>query len=383
MARGMSRKLVRVHTIGEDGQALSRLAVCLLVASLLPLVAVPAGAEFFRAMHEGQLSFSFFEPPPIVAAQAPGLSWFVAIYPLVAAVLVLALACFTRGWVRGLGLLIVGAAMPAVVTFQSSFLVATSGLVNLVTRWDFAIVAALALAFVATRTQQYRPAYWLAGVSAAAGLLLAGWLLVSRAPSDCDAWLGFVTTQQVADVPLADAPLVRGILRNREFPQGTHFIWYVWWNLILLGWVTCAALCLLLPFLRRDRRAAVAGGSFSCLVMILIAQLLLSISSPMFHAHVQARQGLEPSGVLLLDVVHSVHWSFPPLLLLAVALMGISELLVSGLPPAEGKQQQPTEEKRQRTAEETQRAIEKERAWVQAHLQKKELAGQPDEAAKK
>jgi hypothetical protein len=275
---------------------------------------------------EGGFTYTWFEPPPLVVQSAPDLAPVAAYYPAAAGAAALVLALVMPRWLRAIGFIALGATLPVLLVQRSGVLVASNGLFDAVTMWDWLILGGLALTFLATRTQALTRGYIpLALLCAIGGAAVLAWLAVPRDPSACDAWLGLASTQDWHGIPIA-----RGFLRNQDFPEGTHWVWYVWWNVYLVFLVLFPLLSVRVLFRSSDMRSPTAEAAYGSLSVVLLALLMMPIVSAAFDVGGQVRHGegeAAPAVQALVNAVNAARATIPPLLLPVLALTGLSDLL--------------------------------------------------------
>jgi hypothetical protein len=292
-------------------------AFCLLLAGAIPELAWTA---------DGGFAADFVKPTPSAAAFGPELSRAAVFYPAVAGLLALFLAWSMPRWLRALGFVVLGAALLWFGGSRGGVAAAVNGQFDAIAPWDALLLGGIALAFVATRAQADAWARLpLSLLGAVGGLAVLVWLLVPGVPSACGAWFGMVSQGYPDTLPIA-----RGFLRNGEFPAGTHALWYVWLNLYLVALVAFPLLCLRVPARPWELREGAAEGAYAALVFALLSLALTAVATAAFDHQLKPRS---PDGVppgwqpALVGAANAARLVFPPLLLAALVLVGISDLL--------------------------------------------------------
>lgn len=293
------------------------LAFCLLLAGAIPELTWTA---------DGGFTADFVKPTPSAAAFGPELSQAAVFYPAVAGALALFLAWSMPRWLRALGFVGLGASLLAFCVSRGGVAVAVNGQFDALAPWDALLLGGIALAFVATRAQADSWARLpLSLLGAVGGLAVLVWLLVPGVPSACRVWIGLVSQGYPDTIPIA-----RGFLRNGEFTEGTHVVWYVWWNLYLAALVAFPLLCLRVPARPWELRADAADVAYGTLVFALLSLALMAVAVAAFDHQLKPRS---PAGVpagwqaALVGAANAARLVFPPLLLAGLALVGLSDLL--------------------------------------------------------
>jgi hypothetical protein len=293
------------------------IALCLLLAGAIPELAWTA---------DGGFAADFAKPTPSAAAFGPELSRAVVFYPAVAGLLALFLAWSMPRWVRALGFVGLGASLLAFGVDRGGVAAAANGQFDAVAPLDALLLVGIALAFVATRAQSEvwarRP---LSLLGAVGGLAVLVWLLVPGVPSSIGTWFGMVSQNHPDTITI-----VRGLLRNGEFPAGTHPVWYVWWNLYLAALIAFPLLCLRVPARPWELREGAADVAYGALVLALLNLALTPVITAAIDYQLKFRS---PDGATgswqsaLVCAANAARLVFPPLLLAGLALAGISDLL--------------------------------------------------------
>jgi hypothetical protein len=303
--------------VTRERQSPYALALCLLLAGAIPELAWTAAGGF---------TADFAKRTPSAAAPGPGLSQVAVFYPAVAGLLALFLAWSMPRWLRALGFLGLGAWFLAFTADRAGVATAVNGQFDVLTLWDAVLLGGLALVFAATRAQaDSSPGLPVSLLGALGGLAVLAWLLVPRGPSACEVWLGLVSESQPDTIPIA-----RGFLRNREFSAGTHPVWYAWWNLYLGALVAFPLLCLRLPTRPWQLREGAADAAYGALVFVLLSLALMAAAAAALDHQLKPRStdgapaGWQPA---LVAAANAARLIFPPLLLAALALAGVSDLL--------------------------------------------------------
>jgi len=300
------------------------IAIGLIVAGVLP---------FLARDDAGKFAFDFFQPHPLVANAKPDLAKAVAIYPAAAGLLALLMGWVLPRWMAAFGLIAVGAALPVFLALDGGVMMASWGsLPGITPPWDCVILGGIALTFVATRTLTLtRPWLPLAFLVAAGGAAVLTWLVCPRPHHYCDTWLGLFTQQNPEQVPvLKDIAVARGFMRNADFPNGTHFVWYAWWNVYLVALAAFPLLALRVLVARVDNRTYWSSNALGALWLVLIALMLMPVIREAFSVQLGPPPAIPPAdGIVdgLVRAANEVRVVFPPLLLPLLALTGVSDLL--------------------------------------------------------
>lgn len=304
------------------------IAIGLLVAGLLPVL---------NRDDNGKFSYTFFQPPAAVVNAAPELAPVATYYPAAAGA-----AVFVLGWLlpRGLwalGIVAIGAGLPALLIWKAGLGVATYDLLpGIDPPWDWVLLGGIGLSFVATRALALsRPFLPLAFLCALGGAAVLTWLVYPRPPANGDAGLGLVTQQNVENAPfLLDFAIVRGFLRNQDFAEGTHFVWYAWWNVYLVALSVFPLLCVRVLLGKSAERSYWAGNAHGALLVMLIALVLMLPIRAAFGVQLDAAGNPEAGGIVqgLVRAANEVRLVVAPLLLPLLALVGISEILTYFVP---------------------------------------------------
>ena len=292
------------------------LSFCLLLAGAIPELAWTAGRGFTADLAKST---------PSAAALGPQLSQAALFYPAVAGLLALFLAWSMPRWLRAFGFIGLGASLLAFTADRGGVAVAVNRQFDSPGPWDVLLLGGLALAFAATRAQAVAwPSLPLSLLGALGGLAVLVWLLVPRGPSGCEVWLGLVSQGHPDTIPIA-----RGFLRNGEFAAGTHIVWYVWWNLYLAALVAFPLLCLRVPSRAWELREGAADSAYGTLVFVLLSLALMAAAAAALDHQLKPRSpdgapaGWQPA---LVGAANAARLVFPPLLLAALALAGVSDL---------------------------------------------------------
>jgi hypothetical protein len=271
-------------------------------------------------------SADFVKPTPSAEAFGPAMSKSAVFFPAVAGLLALFLAWSMRRWLRGLGFVAIGAGLLGFVIDRAGAAVAFNGQFpfDALTRWDLVLVGGFALAFVAARAQaDWCPGWLLSLLAAAGGAAVLAFLVVPRAVSAADVWLGLVSKDHADTIPIA-----RGFLRNQEFAEGTHAIRYVWWNLYLVALVLFPLLCLRIATRLREGRPGTADRAYGALVFVLFTLAMAPVAIATFgdKLNPNTTEGETIAWqTLVVSAANSARLLFPPLLLAVLALVGVSD----------------------------------------------------------
>lgn len=296
------------------------LAFCLLLASAIPQLAWTA---------EDGFTADFVQPTPAAAAFGPELSRSAVFFPAVAGLLALFLAGSMPRWLRGVGFIALGAGLLAYTADRAGMATAFNGQFGGFVRGDLLLVGGIALAFVATRAQSDSSTSLLLSLLAGVGgLAVLVWLVVPRGASAGDAWLGLVSRDHADTIPIA-----RGFLRNGEFSAGTHFMRYIWWNMFLGALVLFPLLSLRVPTRWREGRPGAAEGAYGVLVFVLLCLALIPVVLAGLGDQLKLNPPAEGEALVwqpaVVGAANAARLVFPPLMLAALALIGVSDVLHS------------------------------------------------------
>jgi hypothetical protein len=305
--------------VDPERQSKYAVAFCLLLAGAIPQLTWTAD-DGFKA--------DFVHPTPLAEAFGPELTQSAVFFPAVAGLLALILAASMPRWLRSLGFVALGAGLLAFAADRSGVAAAFNGQFDGFMRGDFLLLGGIALAFVATRAQaDDSPGLLLSLFAAVGGLAVLAWLVMPRGTSPGDVWLGLVSRDHADTIPIA-----RGVLRNGEFSEGTHFMRYVWWNLTLGALVLFPLLCLRIPTRWREYRPQAADLACGALVFVLLSLPLSAALVAALGDNLKLRSvDGEPIAwqSALVAATNTVRLMFPPLLLAGLALIGMSDFLKS------------------------------------------------------
>lgn len=294
-------------------------AFCLLLVGAIPELAWTTDDGF---------SADFTKPTPSATAFGPELTRSAVFFPAVAGLLALFLGWSMSRWIRGLGFVAIGGGLLYYVADRAGVATAFNGQFQFsaLARWDLYLLWGITLAFVASRAQaDGSTGVVISLLAAVGGLAVLAWLLVPRPATATDTWLGLVSRNHADTIPIA-----RGFLRNGEFAEGTHPIRYVWWNLYLGALILFPLLCLRMPTRHRDFRPATADRAYGTLVFVMIS---LALSTVAIAALGEQLKTNPPEGEevvwqpLVVAAANAARLLLPPMLLAALALVGVSDLL--------------------------------------------------------
>jgi hypothetical protein len=306
------------------------IAIGLLIAGALP---------FLTRNDAGKFSFDFFQPPSMVANAKPDLARVVAYYPAAAGALTLVIGWVLPRSLCALGCIAIGAALPVILYLDGGIAMASWGfLPGIEPPWDWIILGGLALTYTATRALGLtRPFVPLAFLCAVGGAAVLTWLVYPREPVHADRWLGLVTEQKPETVPvLREIAIVRGFLRNADFPDSTNFVWYAWWNVYLVAMIAFPLMSLRTLLGKSEGRTYWASSAHGAMLLMLIALLLIPVIAAAFSVQLDpnaANAAADGIAEGLVRAANAVRLVFPPLLLPMLALVGVSELLTYVVPP--------------------------------------------------
>lgn len=299
-----------------ERQSKYAVALALLLAGAIPLLSWTA---------ESGMKADFVSPTPLSESFGPGLAQSAVFFPAVAGLLAVVLAASMPRWLRSLGFIVLGGGLLAFVVDRAGVGAAFNGQFDGFMPGDFLLLGGIALAFVATRAQaDESPSIVLSLLAAIGGLAVLAWLVMPRGTSPGDAWLGLVSHNHADTIPIA-----RGVLRNGEFAEGTHFMRYIWWNLTLAALVLFPLLCLRIPTRWYEYRPQAADRACGALVFVLVSLVLSNVLVAAMGEQLKlvSAEG-EPIAwqAAVAAGANTARLIVPPLLLAALGLVGVSDL---------------------------------------------------------
>jgi len=306
--------------VSHERQSPFAIAFVLMLAGAIPQLALT---------EEGRFTADFTAPTPSAEAFGSEMTKSAVFFPAVAGGIALFLAWSMPRWLRALGFIGLGGALLWFTVSRVGAATVFNGPFESLAPVDLALLGGMALAFVATRTQADSSARLpVSLLGALGGVVVLVVLLLPGKPSAVMTWLGLVSEKHTDTFPIA-----RGFLRNAEFQQGTHLLWFVWWNLYLAALVIFPLLCLrATPRPQGGLREGTSEAAYGALVFVLISLALTAVAHAALDHQLKPRA---PEGttagwqVALVSAANSARVILPPLLLAGLALAGVSDLLKS------------------------------------------------------